>query len=118
MSRYAVWNKTSKVITPIGEVLTPQQWIDRYPVAEVLDTVVAGGTINGAFFGVYDQMVEMYTAEGCDFSGCTTQQDYLDRIEQFEDERNKPSESYVEPNSRIADALEDLVVMQELATME
>lgn len=113
MSKYAVWNKKDKVITPIGEVLTAQQWIDRYPIAEMLDTVVAGGTINGAFFGVYDQMVEMYTSEGCDFSGCTTQQEHLDRIEQFEDERNQPS-AVTDANTRIADALEDLVVMNEL----
>lgn len=118
MSKYAIWNKKDKVITPSGAIFTPEQWIEKYPVAEVLDIVCGGGAINGSIFAVYDQMIEMYTAEGCDFSGCSTQQEHLDRIEQFEDERNNAGNTYVEPNSRIADALEDLVVMQELATME
>lgn len=88
--RYIIWDKTTSVITPIGEVLTPEQWISRYPVADVLPTVVAGGSVNGAFFGVYAQMVEMYENMGCDFSACTTEQEYLDAIEVFEDERNTP----------------------------
>ena len=29
MSRYAIWNKTDPIITPIGEVLTAEQWIRR-----------------------------------------------------------------------------------------
>ena len=117
MSRYAIWNKKDKVITPIGEVLTPEQWIGRYPVAEVLDTVLSGETINGAFFGVYQQMVDMYAADGCDFSDCTTQQEHLDKIEEYENTKNTPSEeTTVTDQSRIADALEDLVVLQETST--
>lgn len=110
MSRYKLWDKESKVITPIGEVLTPSQWIERYPVADVLPTVCGGGAINGAYFGVYDTMVEMYTKQGCDFSECTTEQEYLDKIEEFEDAMNTPSE---EPTTeeRTASALEAIVLM-------
>ena len=110
MSRYKIWNKESNVITPIGEVLTPQQWIERYPVADVLTTVCGGGAVNGAFFGVYDTMVEMYTKQGCDFSECTTEQEHLDKIEEFEDSLNTPS---TEPSTdeRIASALEAQVLM-------
>lgn len=89
--RYVIWDKETNVITPIGEVLTPEQWITKYPVADVLPTVVAGGSVNGAFFGVYAQMVEMYENMGCDFTGCITEQDHLDTIEVFEDEQNTPS---------------------------
>lgn len=92
VARYVIWDKVSDVITPIGEVLTPEEWMDRYPVAKALPTVVAGGTINGAFFGVYSQMVEMYEKMGCDFSGCTTEQEHLDAIEAFEDAMNSHEE--------------------------
>ena len=49
MARYAIWDKVSPVITPIGEVLSPEQWIARYPVAgvESIKVVCAGGEING-----------------------------------------------------------------------
>lgn len=30
-TRYQLWDKESQVITPIGEVLTAGQWMERYP---------------------------------------------------------------------------------------
>lgn len=107
MSRYAIWDKHSPILTPIGEVLSAEQWIDRYPIAgvETIKVVCGGGEINGAFFGTLGQMVEMYQKNGCDFSACKTDQDKLDAIEAFEDAMNAPSD---EPSTdeRIAAALE------------
>lgn len=111
MSRYKVWNKQDMVITPIGEVLSPEQWIERYPVAAALDTVVAGTSINGGFFGVYDQMIETYASAGCDFSECTTKQECLDAIEAFENARNAAGANVVSTDERIAAALEAQVMM-------
>lgn len=107
MKRYAIWNKRDPILTPIGEVLTAEEWIDRYPIAGIGPvTVVCGaGEINGAFFGTLGQMVQMYEAQGADFSACETAEDKLAVIEAFEDERNKPS---TEPSveERTAAALE------------
>lgn len=107
MARYAIWNKTDSIITPIGEVLTPAQWIERYPVAGVpsIKVVCGGGEINGAFFGTLGSMLEHYEKQGCDFSDCTTDEEKLACIEAFEDEMNKPS---TEPTAeeRIAAAME------------
>ena len=86
--KYQIWDKTSNVITPIGEVLTPEEWIARRPIAGSITTVVAGGTINGAFFGVYDEMIDIYEKIGCEFTDCVTEQDHLDAIEAFETARN------------------------------
>ena len=82
MKRYAIWDKQSPVITPIGEVLTAEQWISRYPVAGVPSiTVVCGaGEINGSFFGTLGQMVQMYESQGADFSGCETDEDKLEAL--------------------------------------
>lgn len=93
MKRYAIWDKQSPIITPIGEVLTAEQWIQRYPVAGVPSiTVVCGaGEINGAFFGTLGQMVQMYENQGADFSTCETNEDKLAVIEAFEDALNTPS---------------------------
>ena len=87
MKRYAIWNKQDLIITPIGEVLTAEQWIERYPVAGVpsITVVCAAGEINGGFFGTLGKMVEMYVNMGCDFSGCETTEEKLAAIEAFED---------------------------------
>ena len=107
MSRYAIWNKQDNILTPIGEVLTAAQWIERYPIAglETVKVVCGGGEINGAFFGTLGQMIEMYSDQGCDFSGCTTDAEKLATIEAFEDAMNTPS---TEPSTdeRTAAALE------------
>lgn len=103
MSRYAIWNKKDPILTPIGEVLTAEQWIQRYPIAgvETITVVCAGGEINGAFFGTLGQMVEMYTKRGCDFTSCETAQDKLDAIEAFEDAANAPADSTTVSNEEL-----------------
>lgn len=105
--RYAIWDKETPIITPIMEVLTPEQWKERYPVAKLdnITVVCAAGEINGGFFGTLGQMVQMYEAQGCDFSACTTDEEKLEAIEAFEDAMNAPS---TEPTAeeRIAAALE------------
>lgn len=121
MSRYQIWDKTSQVITPIGEVLSPEEWMERYPMSRVngIDLVIAGGTINGAFCGEYTSMVDMYDkqmkqsgleeyAEGIP-EGMSPQAT-LDFIEAFEDARNVPVDS-VTAEDRIAAALEAQVMM-------
>ena len=107
MQRYAIWNKQDPILTPIGEVLSAEQWIDRYPIAGIDSvTVVCGaGEINGSFFGTLGQMVQLYSAQGCDFSECTTDEEKLEAIEAFENAINTPSD---EPSveERTAAALE------------
>ena len=107
MKRYAIWNKTDTIITPKGEVLTPEQWIKRFPVAgiDTITVVCSAGEINGAFFGTLGQMVLNAENMGCDFSSCTTNEEKLATIEAFEDAMNAPS---TEPTAeeRIAAAME------------
>lgn len=107
LKRYAIWDKKSPVIVPTGKVFTAQQWKEKYPVAELdnITVVCSAGEINGGFFGTLGQMVQMYMAQGADFSACETDEDKLETIEAFEDTLNAPSE---EPTTdeRIAAALE------------
>ena len=107
MKRYAIWDKKSTVITPIGEVLTPEQWKERYPVAALESAIIvcAAGEINGSFFGTLGQMKQIYEANGVDFSSCKTPEQCLEAIEAYEDEMNKAN---TEPTTeeRIAAALE------------
>ena len=107
MKRYEIWDKVSPVIVPTGAVFTAEQWKEKYPVAALdsITVVCAAGEINGGFFGTLGQLVQMYEAQGADFSTCTTDEDKLAVIEAFEDAMNAPSD---EPTTdeRIAAALE------------
>lgn len=116
MKRYAIWNKQDYILTPIGEVLTAEQWIQRYPIAglDSITVVCAAGEINGAFFGTLGQMVAMYEAQGCDFSACTTAQEKLDAIEAFDAAR----EAEARAASAAAAAAESNVAERQAAALE
>lgn len=118
--RYVIWDEKSDVYTPSGEVFSAEQWLERYPIAR-LETeylVISGASYNGGFCAVYSDMVDIYEKMGCDFSTCDEHdmQAHLNVIEAFEDERNTPIEdTTISDATRTADALEDLVLLQELA---
>lgn len=107
LKRYAIWDKVSPVITPVGEVLSAEQWKARYPVAELPNVVIvcSAGEINGGFFGTLGQMVTMYEGQGADFSEATTDIEKLEVIEAFEDKQNEP-DTTPSAEERIAAALE------------
>ena len=84
-TKYQIWNTTDPVITPVGEYLTAEQWISRYPAAAHIPYVIAAGEINGAFCSPLSQMVAIYTNRGCDFSQCVSNADKLTAIEAFDE---------------------------------
>ena len=116
MKKYTIWNKRDSIITPIGEVLSAEEWMGRHPVArlESITVICAAGEINGGFFGTLGQMVNMYTNMGCDFSTCETAEDKLAVIEAFEDAKEaeiKAAANMPTTEERIAAALEAQVLM-------
>lgn len=118
LKRYAIWDKQTTIITPIFEVLTPEQWIKRYPVAGIdgITVICSAGEINGGFFGTLGQMVQIYEQAGCDFSACTTDEEKLNAIEAFEDAREeaiKTASQEPSAEERIASALEYQNLMAE-----
>ena len=119
MKRYAIWNKQDPIITPIGEVLTAEQWIERYPVAGVpsITVVCSAGEINGGFFGTLGQMVQMYEAQGADFSACETAEDKLAVIEAFEDAQNTRDPNYVSNEELSATSLASIAASMEFQNM-
>lgn len=110
MKKYAIWNKKDPILTPIGEVLTAEKWIERYPIAgvESITVVCAAGEINGAFFGTLGQMVDMYTKQGCDFSACETAEDKLAAIEAFDDAREAEQAAQAKAQAETMAANEEL----------
>lgn len=110
MAKYAIWNKQDPILTPIGEVFTPEQWISRWPIAglDSITVICAAGEINGGFFGTLGQMVDMYTKQGCDFSACTTAEEKLAAIEAFEDAREAEAAAKAQEEAHITAVNEEL----------
>ena len=115
--RYAIWDKQSPILTPIGEVLSAEQWIERYPIAGIttIKIVCAAGEINGAFFSTLGQMRQMYEARGVDFSACTTDEEILAAIEDFED--NPPVSDTVSNEELTATSLASIAASMEYQNM-
>lgn len=113
MKRYAIWDKVSPIITPVGEVLSADQWKERYPVA-ALDSVTvicSAGEINGGIFDTLGSMVQRFENEGCDFSACTTAQEKLEAIEAFEDERQAKSRAAAAERAQTKAVNDELTAM-------
>lgn len=110
MKKYAIWNKDDPILTPIGEVLSAEQWIERYPIAGVehITVVCAAGEINGGFFGTLGQMVDMYAKQGCDFSACETAEEMLAAIEAFDDAREAEQAAQAKARAEAAAINEEL----------
>lgn len=110
MARYKIYDGKSDVFTPSGEMFTAEQWLGRYPWGRITKMVVGGGIINGSVAFVYDDFVDMMKKAGCDFTDCTTDEEVLAKIEAFEDSARTASAG-VSDQTRIADALEDIVAL-------
>lgn len=111
--RYKIWDRKEDIICPSGDIFTPEQWMERYPVAQIesLNVVCADGVFNGAYFGILEQMKKSCENAGCDFSVCTSNEEILQKIEDFEIEMNTPDTTTATAEERIAAALEAQVML-------
>ena len=119
MKRYAIWDKQSPIITPIFEVLSPEQWKERYPAAKLdsMTIVCSAGEINGGFFGVLSQMVQHAENNGADFSACTTDEEKLEVYEAWEDAMNTPDPNAVSNEELSATSLASIAASMEFQNM-
>lgn len=109
MNAYAIWDKQTPIITPIGEVLSPAQWIERYPVAglDSITVICGGGEINGSFFGTLGQLIEIYTKQGCDLSACETAEDKINAINEFIEIKEAEAKAFNEATREQEAALQE-----------
>jgi len=112
--RYKIWDKQEPIYTPVGEVFTAQQWLDKWPWAKLPNTkcVISAGPINGAVMMEFGALVENYRRMGCQIDPATmTDEEILQAIEDFEDNPPEPEPTIEER----AIALEEFKAM---ATVE
>lgn len=105
--RYAIWDKVSDIYTPVGEKLSPQEWISRYGWINAPGAVpvVAAGIINGAYSGELNQMKSGCESMGAVFDEGLSDEELLSAIEAFEESRGS-AEVPASAEERIAAALE------------
>lgn len=103
--KYKIWDKTSNLVTPIGENLSPAEVIARYPMADLdgFKFVVCDAPISMGVFMEFEQ-TKMHYAQiyKLDFTG-KTDQEVLDMITYAEENPPAPAPSAEE---RTAAALE------------
>ena len=121
--RYTIWDKVSDIYTPVGEKLTAEQWIDRYGWIKAPGSVpiVAAGLINGALIDELGQMKNRYEQQGYTFTESMSNQEILDAIEAFEDQRAAEAKAAAEEAANTPSAEERLaaaVEFQNLLAME
>lgn len=103
MRKYAIWDKKSPVIMPSGQVLTPAEYKEMFPMfkLEHITAICHAGDVNGSFYSTLGQLVDHYTLKGCDFSSCTTDEEKLAAIEAFDDAQEKAeAEAIAEAKAR------------------
>ena len=103
--KYKIWNKQDNLITPIGEVLTPQQVFEHYPATciEGIKYIIADQPINMAVFMEFEATKEHYKSLGVPITDDMTDQEVLDAISYWEE---NPSALEPTAEERIAAALE------------
>ena len=103
--RYKIWNKTDTLVTPIGEVLTAEQVIAKYPMADLpnMKFVICDAPISLGVFMEFEQTKAMYKQMGVPITDTMTDQEMLDAISWFEE---NPAEPEPTADERIAAAME------------
>ena len=103
--KYKIWNRTDNLITPIGEVLAPEQVISRYPAAGVagIKFIICDSPISMGVFMEFTQTKEHYRKLGAPITDDMTDQETLDAITFFEENPPAPEPTAEE---RIAAAME------------
>lgn len=105
MGKYKIWDKKSPLVTPIGEVLTPQDVFKRYPAAQLegMKYIVCDAPISMAVFMEFEATKEYYKRLGVPITDDMTDQEVLDAISEWEENPPEPAPTAEE---RIAAALE------------
>lgn len=86
--RYIIWDHSSNVITPSGDVFTPEEWLNKYPKYRDnnIIMVLANCENNGALIDSVAMMQFRAEAAGAIFPEGLSDHELLDAVEQFEDD--------------------------------
>lgn len=105
MAKYKIWDRETSLVTPIGEVLTPEQVFARYPASSLTDMkyIICDAPISMGVFMEFEATKEHYKRLGAPITDDMTDQEVLDAISYWEEHPPAPEPTAEE---RIAAMLE------------
>lgn len=105
MPKYKIWDRKTDLVTPIGEVLTPEQVFERYPAAKLpnIKYIICDAPISMGVFMEFEATKEHYKRLGAPITDDMTDQEVLDAISAWEENPPEPEPTAEE---RIAAMLE------------
>ena len=105
MAKYKIWDRETDLVTPIGEVLTPEQVFARYPAPNLpnMKYIICDASISLAAFMEFEATNEHYKRLGVPITDDMTDQEVLDAISYWEEH---PPEPVPTAEERIAAMLE------------
>ena len=106
MAKYKIWDRETDLVTPIGEVLTPEQVFARYPASSLADMkyIICDAPISMGVFMEFEATKEHYKHLGVPITDDMTDQEVLDAITEFE--QTPPPDPGPTAEERIAASLE------------
>jgi hypothetical protein len=105
MAKYKIWDRETDLVTPIGEVLTPEQVFARYPASSLpnMKYIICDAPISMGVFMEFEATKEHYKSLGVPITDDMTDQEVLDAISDWEENPPAPEPTAEE---RIAAMLE------------
>lgn len=103
--KYKIWDRQETLITPVGEVLTAEQVIERYPASALpnMKFIICDAPISLGVFMEFEQTKQMYKQMGVPITDDMTDHEVLNAISYFEENPPIPEPTAEE---RIAAAME------------
>lgn len=91
LNKYCIWDKTSNVYTPSGNMYTAEEWINKYKWINIpgMVPVMSAGNINGAMIADLASMKKNAIAQGCTFTDGMTDEQVLEAIEAWENQKSE-----------------------------
>lgn len=110
MAKYKIWDRETDLVTPIGEVLTPEQVFARHPASKLpnMKYIIYDAPISMGVFMEFEATKEHYKRLGVPITDDMTDQEVLDAISHWEENPPEPESTAEE---RTAAMLEFMTMM-------
>ena len=119
LNKYCIWDKTSNVYTPSGNMYTAEEWINKYKWINIpgMIPVMSAGNINGAMIADLASMKKNAIAQGCTFTDGMTDEQVLETIEAWENQKSEEAKIAAQEAAATPSADERIAAAMEYANL-
>lgn len=119
LNKYCIWDKTSNVYTPSGNMYTAEEWINKYKWTNIpgMVPVMSAGNINGAMIADLASMKKNAIAQGCTFTDGMTDEQVLEAIEAWENQKSEEAKAAAQEAANTPTTEERIAAAMEYANL-